>query len=141
MHTFVSTLSIRLFVFAIVFSLGLPFAAFAAEKLPDGFTALSEQTMNWNDAKAFCESKGGKLPLLNNLTDSGNGLGSRPAAIDGFVVEEGTWPEGLAKGQYWLGTDEPRGKGVAWRIQPFGPKNDIGAVSKGSKLRAVCVPK
>ena len=137
-----------LFVLAFIFSCLTVTACNAEQKLPKGFIALSEQKLNWNDAKAFCEVKKGKLPLLNNLTDSGDGLGGRPAAIDGFGKEDGAWPEGLPQGQYWSGTDEPRGNGVAWRIQYFGPpnnpknaKNDIGAVSKGSKLRVVCVPK
>ena len=137
MHTFDSTPFIRLFVFTLVFSLGLPLAACSGEKLPKGFIAMSEEPLNWEDAKAFCESKGGKLPQIN--------ASGAKRAIDNFGTEDGPWPQGFTQCQYWTDSVATGYENYATRVLPGGPSNspriDFNSAQKSSKLRAVCVPK
>lgn len=113
-----------------------PAAAFAAEKLPAGFIAVSEKGMEWDKAKAFCEQKGGKLPLINGIASSKSI--PKGAAIDGFGTGGGPWPEGLPAGIYWLGTEHsPRN---SWAIGG-GKKSRVDYAGQSGDHRAACVPK
>ena len=139
---------IRFLVFALIFALGLPAAAFAAEKLPSGLIAMSESTMNWADAKAFCEQQGGRLPLINGSIS----LESVPvgATIDGCGAMGAPWPSGLPHGSYWTGTEDSSNPGLSWNIgigddYVVGPvgAGDVGVAGEFQRdsLRVVCVPK
>ena len=65
---------------ALICTLCLPLLAMAADPLPDGFIALAPTKMTWSDAKAYCASKDGKLPLIG-----GSNKGSSVAS--GIPVE------------------------------------------------------
>ena len=69
-----------------------------------GFIALSDNRMNWADAKAWCQQQGGRLPRINNR-DSWNGNNRQNASIDGFGNVGRPWAEvGLPADFYWTGT-------------------------------------
>jgi len=82
----------------------------AAEKSAKaaGFIALAPGLMNWSDAKAYCASKGGRLPLIRR-TDNNREI------IDGIGSYLGPWPSALPKCDYiadydvlfhfWSGTE------------------------------------
>ena len=132
---------IRLFVFTLIFAVGLPAVAYAEVKLPPGFIAVSDTRMNWYDAKAFCEQQGGRLPRING-TDSWDGKGE--ATIDGFGVMGAPWPSGLPNGIHWTGTEVTDGPGNSWHV---GDRVARGGHVGGSydcksiPRRVVCVPK
>jgi hypothetical protein len=117
------------------------------QPLPAGVIALAPKEMNWRDANAYCVSKGGKLPLINNATS----LGSQDVLnyyIDGFGERGNDWPIGLPYDSYWTGTvipEDPSWARVVVDQQP-GPRyyhnvNVMTGVSdKNHRARVVCVP-
>jgi hypothetical protein len=113
--------------------------AFAAERVPAGFIAFAPEPMSWKDAKAFCESKGGRLPLVNNsATYDGR---SDVSSIDGFGSVGSPWPKELPGGRadgYWMGTTHERRDGELWFVV-----NDSGNVilitDEVPSLRVLCV--
>jgi len=92
---------------AFAFSVGLPAVADAAEKVPAGFIAVSKDWLTFDDAKAFCEQQGGKLPRINNSdsVDAGGKL-----AADGFGAPGDPWPAGLSNDAHWTDTTDSAGK-------------------------------
>lgn len=80
----------------------------------NGFIALSDSSMNWPDAVAWCQQQGGKLPRINNRNSLP--LGNVPlkkieiyfdsSSIDGFGNSNRLWSEvGLpSPAVYWTGT-------------------------------------
>ena len=139
-----------LLVFAFIFSLGFSTAALAAEKLPSGFVAMSDDKMTWEEAKAFCAQKGGKLPLIGGSEGFGKeaGYDVRPkkgTRVDGIGDLGDPWPSKMPKGAYWTGTanTHPDKKEYAWRVSCS--KNDNIAVGDHHRVvhrqRAACLAK
>jgi hypothetical protein len=117
------------------------------QALPAGFIALAPQKMNWRDANAYCASKGGKLPLINNAASLGSTDGF-DYFIDGFGERGSDWPDGLAYDGYWTGTtvtEDPGWVRVVYDDQP-GPEYyrnvhvNTGVQAKNVKDHVVCVP-
>ena len=125
---------------ALVFSLCLPLPpmADAAEKLPAGFIAISDSKMNWADAKAFCQQKAGKLPLIGGS----NSLGKVPkgTSVDGFGAVGAPWPTGLSVGYYWTDTESSSGPGDLWIVWADGGNINAVDTSRNDDCRVVCVP-
>ena len=95
--------------------------------------------MTWADAKAFCQQKGGRLPLIDNS----NSLGSVPsgATVDGFGAVGAPWPSGLRNDNYWMGTVKPApGPATSWSVTD-GVGVGVGYGHQDNAFRAVCVPK
>ena len=127
-----------------------------AEEVHKGkFIAVSESRMNWPDAVAFCQQRGGSLPRINN-SDSWKWDGRSEATIDGFGASgnlHGTkgdrWPSGLPGNWYWTGT-EATDTGIgnhpySWFVYDHGGTVYVGnspqiLLNKGSYLRVACVP-
>ena len=124
------------FVYALIFSLGLPLMADAASKPPSGFITLSESPMTWADAKAFCQQQGGSLPRINN-SDSWNG--DTEAAIDGFGASGDPWPSGLPDDLYWTGTAYTDFPGRSWIVLYNGGNAKVYSYSQSDVSRAACV--
>ena len=128
-------------VFAFIFCLGFPVVVFAAENLPAGFIAISEEKMNWADAKAWCEQKGGRLPLINGAASQSSDQIINPgtARIDGFGQIDTKnwttpWPSSLPLDYYWTGTEAGDSPGFSWGIL-----ERVGKVSVGN-FSVVYVP-
>ena len=130
-----------LLVPALIFSLGFPAAVFAAEKLPAGFIALAEDRMKWDDAKAFCEQKGGRLPRIDNKDSRALINRSHVKHVEGFGAPGGKMPAGLRADYYWGGTENPDRSDQAWHIDGRGGEFDVNASHKTNTRRVVCVPK
>jgi len=106
---------------------GIHLAAIAAAP-KQAFIAVSDISMNWAAAKAWCEQRGGRLPLINGAVSlTWNQItGPRTALIDGFgqintgPSSDWTTPwesTGLPLDLFWSGTGHrlpikfPDGKG------------------------------
>jgi hypothetical protein len=103
-----------------------------------GFIALSDAEMTWEEAKAWCASKGGRLPRVDN-SDSSNTIES--VNIDGFgVAFDAPWPAGLPGVNLWTGTEwSGGGPGAAWAV--YNNNGQVGySGAAGMSYRAVCVP-
>ena len=122
-------------VFTLIFSLSLPVMARAASDLPDGFIALSETRLTWEDAKAFCEQKGGKLPLVSGDRDS-----DPPLRIEGFGRENAIAPKGLPEGLYWTGSEIGKLPNFAWLVDTRNNLNLTFGQEKDNERNVVCVP-
>ena len=131
---------ILLFVLAVM--LVAPVLASAADKLPAGFIVLSESRMNWNDAKAFCLQKSGKLPRINNSDKwDGENPPLRGILIDGFGYEARPWAEvGLLPATYWTGTEDSSSPGFPWFVVAGDGGARVGTEDEGNEHRVVCVP-
>ena len=125
-------------VFAFILLLSFPAAAFAAENLPPGFIALSESDLTWEQAKAWCQQRGGRLPLIG----ASNSLGSVPTgtSIDGFGTVGAPWPPGLPGGLCWAGTVDSDYSDYSWLVNAGGGVVDVYVSHQSSNLRAACVP-
>ena len=151
---------IRLLAFAFMLSLGLPTLAEAqlfgasraeedvrkaeeASKAEEAFNslrfiAISDSRMTWADAKAYCQQKGGRLPLIGGSSS----LSSVPkgAPLDGFGTEGGPIPTGLPGGTYWTGTEGGAGPRYSWFVFEGGGKVGVNSGHQSYGLRVVCVP-
>ena len=128
----------------------------AAEKLAKaaGFIAVAPSLMNWSDAKAYCTSKGGRLPLIKGSTRLPYSVlkPERPdlipgIPIDGFGSTPAQWPSFLPKGgSFWTGTEnaEDAEKTVSLTVfdatWPSPGVVDVGRAYKKDGLGVVCVP-
>jgi len=129
-------------VFVLAVMLAVPGMASAAEKLPDGFIALSESGMTWNDAKAFCEQQGGKLPLVDG-SEKREGAVRPGTPIDGFGTAGAPWPTGVPSERvtYWTGSE--RAEHTAHSVTVVYRDGNVGAnmANQTGTSRAICVPK
>ena len=151
MHTFAFTPFIRLLVFTVICALGLPGIASTRSEAAEathkekgaqlnsaGIIALSASTMTWAEAKAFCQRKGGRLPLIgssNSLSDAPKGT-----PIDGFGAAGAPWPAGLPSDGYWTGTEFSGSPGVSWSVGSSGGRVSVCGNHQGGTDRVVCVP-
>jgi hypothetical protein len=106
-----------------------------------GIIALSPNTMNWRDARAFCESKGGRLPRVIGHRDWG-GRGRGSAAIEVFGAVGSPWPSLLPSDRpYWTGTRSTvGGPDRQWDVRSKDGRVDVGENSRNRSYRVVCVP-
>ena len=128
-------------LFVIVTIPAVPAATFAAEKLPPGFIALSEFSMDWASAKGFCQQKGGKLPLVANSTSVGKI--PRTPTIDGFGTSGAPWPSGLPSGVYWTNAEYAHDPGYSWLVYDLDGKIIVTYPdyrNRSNDNRVVCVP-
>jgi hypothetical protein len=107
-----------------------------------GFVALSESSMNWEDAKAFCQKHGGRLPLINNSASwDGQNPQHRGIPIDGFGFESRPWSEvGLPNGYFWTGTEASVNPGLSRFVLGDGGTVHANVLHQGAVNRVVCVP-
>lgn len=116
----------------------------AAEILPAGFVALSSIEMNWKDAKSFCVSNGGKLPLYKGKDSFSYSKSDPRDTIEGFQAWNAKWPSGLPGGEYWLGTEDIDAPELVWTVNGSGDDYEmpvgIDSVNQHNLLRAACVP-
>lgn len=120
----------------------------------NGFIALSENSMNWTDAVAWCQQQGGSLPRINN-SDS-LPFGDVPivqvkryfdsSSIDGFGTSRRLWFDvGLpTPACYWTGTEisssHPSLDGQVYIVGGIDGVSIYGPGSKSNLYRVVCVP-
>jgi formylglycine-generating enzyme required for sulfatase activity len=105
---------------------------------PAGFVALAQNDMSWEDAQAYCTSKGGRLPLINGSA-SWDGKGA--ASADGFGVSGSPWPAGLPTelpNCYWTGTNDAGSQRMRF---VFGDDKVGFGAGRGMNCRVACVPK
>lgn len=103
--------------------------------LSRGFLAAASNLMNWEDAKAYCESQGGKLPMVHRSVPCDGTV----ISIEGFGV--GAWPSSsLFPGCYWTMLETCHPKGSSWIVCP--QKKRIGVIfdKQTSPNRVACVP-
>ena len=115
-----------------------------------GFIALSDNLMNWADAKAWCQQQGGRLPRINNsdslasgaIWDSANNRFVAGIRIDGFGAPGRPWSEvGLPSAFYWTGTEYSDRPGDSWFVDGVGGDSvDVHNHHQGNAFRVVCVP-
>ena len=135
-------------VFVLAGMLAVPVMASAADKLPEGFIAVSDTPMNWNDAVVWCKQQGRKLPRINNsdLLGTLSGEAKDGAKIDGFGTGFGAkgapWPSGLPNTRYWTGTrsDDSSAPSFAWIVGPYDGKVYVYLDHQSNVHRVVCVP-
>jgi hypothetical protein len=94
-----------------------------------GIIALSDTDMTWEEARAWCASRGGRLPLFDSKT----------ATIDGFGKQEAAWPTGMPDYKYWVGT-EAGGSLSARIVSKFFDKVQVFDFFSEDSYRVVCVP-
>ena len=126
---------------ALIFTLclSLPAMADTADSLPAGFIAIAPGEMSWNDAKAFCQQQGGRLPLIGGS----NSLGSvsKGTLIDGFGTVSGPWPAGLPSNGCWADTENSNLPSYSWIVvKDYGGSVNVGNSYQSYTYRAVCVP-
>jgi TPR repeat protein len=125
-----------------------PSAHRVGETRKDKFIAVSSTTMNWSDAKAFCQQKGGRLPRMNNSDSWAWGNHDKITHIDGFGAPGALWPSDLPGGSYWAGTEDTDVSVLSWLVLggdgggviDFGGKVHVGRANRQSSgSRVVCV--
>jgi len=129
--------------FVLAAMLAVPAITSAASQVPAGFIAVSESEMTLDQAKAYCQQRGGKLPLIGGKSSHPYFDPSDPDPhIDGFGASGAPWPAGLPNGNYWIGTAySGEFPGKAWIV--FGADNKVvlgPGAWKGDTCRAACVP-
>jgi putative hemolysin len=131
------------------------------------YVAVSDTEMTWDEAKAWCAARGGRLPLINGAsslsssdvvsspgTVSIDGIG--PVSMEGTTVDTMTrarprsdfttpWSStGLPSNRYWTGTEYGSVSGNAWSVHDTGLNGGTiylgGNRKRDHPNRAVCVP-
>jgi len=129
--------SIGLLVLTFALCLSLPAVTEAASSLPAGFIALAPGKMNLKNAKAYCASKGGRLPFIGGKNSCSSVPKGTP--IDGLGAMGAKWPSGLPRDYYWTGTADST---YPWIV--YADEGSVGAsVPDGVEnltYRVVCVP-
>ena len=123
------------------FCLPLPSMADAADALPPGFIAISDTTMTWDQAKAFCKQQGGRLPLIGVNNSIGGVHVPNGTSIDGFGAVGDPWPAGLPNGDYWTDTVYSVLTDFSWYVGDYGGRIALGNLPQQSYyFVAACVP-
>jgi hypothetical protein len=115
-----------------------------------GFIAVSQNSMTWTQAKAYCRKQGGKLPRILGR-DAWAGDHREAANIEVFGANSAPWPAGLPREYYWTGTERSGDRGFMGTVSSDGLSwciyNDKGKVvatydyqHEGEAARAACVP-
>ena len=97
--------------------------------------------MDLDDAKAYCASKGGKLPLVKGQKRVSTRFGvSDGTPVDGFGLARAKWPSDLPGDEYWTGTEGSNPMRM-FKVS-YSPPGVIGviSVSRAGTYRVVCVP-
>ena len=132
-----------LFALTLICALALSMPAMAAENLPAGSIAASPKGMYWQEAVAFCESQGGRLPLVGGKAMIPNAQ-KIPSGmpVEGFGTNGAKWPSNLPPyNTYWTGTEEDI-PGRARFISKYDDDVEVSSGVKGThRHRAICVPK
>ena len=126
-------------VFVLATVLAVPAMVSAASQVPAGFIAVSKKQMTWDEANAWCQQHGGRLPLIGGSTSP------RPemppgTPIDGFGSKEASWPKGLPRGTYWTGAKVSNFPNMFWAVDSLGGTVGIEGALKFDPLRVACVP-
>jgi len=117
------------------------------------FMAVSDTAMNWAAAKAWCEQRGGRLPLINGASSlAWAQVMKAPGTvfIDGFgEINVGPnwpgdfttpWPSGLPGDGYWTGTENTDNPGNSWIVNDNDGMVNVNNDNQSNHNRAVCVP-
>ena len=119
----------------------------------DRIIARSDSRMNWYDAKAYCQQKGGSLPLINgaaslDIDQAGQIIESGTLRIDGFGnINTGKtlsdwstpWPSSLPSGRYWTGTLHSGYPAIPWYVYDDDGKVGLYNAYQSSVGLVVCV--
>ena len=120
--------------------LAAPEMTSAAGQAPAGFIALSESSMNWREAVAYCKQQGGRLARINDSDAWAWADRDKLTRIDGFIARGAHWPTGLPSDFYWAGTEFSGKPGVAFHVgDRVGFVSVYGAYQRDT-YRVVCVP-
>ena len=119
----------------------------------DSFIAVSDEDMTWQDARAWCAARGGRLPLINNAESLGLDVLERRGTlrIDGVgKVNVGpggprdwttSWDYRRLPGYlYWTGTAYTDSPGYSWYFYDYDGYVDVHHYDQGYTSRVVCVP-
>jgi len=102
--------------------------------------ALSDSRMFWQDAAAYCQERGGRLPRINK-SDSWDG--SDTADIDAFGAVGDNWPADLPRAFYWTGTKytaNPDYVGYMWGVRVVRDLISVIAVkAQDTHIHVLCV--
>ncbi|MDL2216992.1 hypothetical protein LJB81_04610, partial [Desulfovibrio sp. OttesenSCG-928-M14] len=118
-------------------------------KIPtsDYLTGVSNTAMDWSNARSYCASHGGTLPLVNDDTSqSTTQVSGGTAKIDGIGVVDTAlwntpWPVVLPGGVYWTGTEVTGSPGRSWFVGAYGGGFvDVDTGGQGLVSGVVCVP-
>ena len=135
---------ILLLVFTLLCTLGLslPAMADAADSLPAGVIAIAPGKMNWKDAKAYCASKGGRLPLIGGKNKRPSQDTPSGTPVDGFGSVGAKWPSSLPSDYYWTGTENSRNPSYSWMVNDHDDGGIVGVLygNQSYPQRVVCVP-
>ena len=105
------------------------------------FIALYNNRMNWADAKAWCRSRGGRLPLINNSDFFAWANRAQITHIDVFGAPGRPWTEvGLPTALYWTGTVCSDFPGFSWLVNDVGGNVNVINLHQSFGRRVVCVP-
>jgi len=132
----------KILLFLLAVMLAVPGMASAADRLPEGFIAMSESFMNWTDAVAWCEQQGGRLPRVNGSERFSSLSVPRGTLIDGFGAVGAPWPTGLPNFYYWTGTVHADRPNLSWYVCNFAAngKADTFPDCQSTRNWVVCVP-
>jgi hypothetical protein len=125
----------------LIFALCLSLPAMAADPLPAGVIAIAPDKMNWSDAKEYCASKGGRLPLINGKNELSFPEKIPPGTpVEVFGAMGAKWPSEIPLDFYWTGTghsDKPR---HGWLVVHSGGNVFDNLVTQGNSRSVICVP-
>lgn len=102
--------------------------------LPRNFIAMHPDKMDWESAKNYCESQGGKLPAVRRTSPCDETV----ITIDGFGV--GAWPSALPRGSYWTSGETCYNPGFSWAVQPAARFVRVDRAKQSIENHVACVP-
>jgi hypothetical protein len=110
-----------------------------SQPLPAWVIAIGPEKMNWNDAKDYCASKGGKMPLIGGRSSLDITTVSKGMSIDGFGSVGAKWPSDLPLTCYWSGTVNSDNPDSPFVIIRDGDIVSIGSSMKSIKDAVLCI--
>ena len=139
---------VPLCLFTLIFSLGIPIYGKAEDEGMESpeIIVISDSYMDWNADEAYCQQKGGSLPLINGSAslDYDQVITPGTAKIDGFgevdTKDRTTpWPSDLPTDSYWAGTVDSEDSEYSWRVSEHGGKVSVNFNILSNFNRVVCV--